>query len=115
MRMNIKLRNIMLLTFLSFQASAIGHDKSLDDAKLKLNACYKNILNRLSYTEQLKLKKAQQQWIIFRDLDCAWAYKAVPFHCLLKRTINRTKQLQETMFFDKKGVYSSIELDPIRT
>ena len=54
---------------------------------------------------------AQRAWIIFRDLDCNWAFAAERLDCLGDRTDNRTKELEQTLFFNIKGRYSSIEID----
>lgn len=95
----IKLLNILLL-MLCF-ANSNAQDEMFRDAELKLNNYYKKILRTLSEKDQIKFKQAQHQWIIFRDLDCKWAYTATPFHCLTNRTKNRIKELQELMLFDE--------------
>lgn len=88
--------------------SADTRPYELDQANKKLNAIYKKIFDNLKSSDQIKLKKAQREWIHFRDLDCAWAFDAEPLDCMIDRTENRAKELENTDFFDKAGNYSSI-------
>lgn len=81
----------------------------LERANKNLNSIYQKILGNLQSSDQIKLKKAQREWIIFRDSDCLWAFSAEPQDCLIDRTESRVKELESTLFFDKKGNYSSIK------
>lgn len=81
----------------------------LDYADKKLNKYYKKIMNKLDTTDRIKLRESQRQWIIFRNLDCQWAFPSKPLDCLIERTNNRLKELKETLFRDTKGNYSEIE------
>jgi uncharacterized protein YecT (DUF1311 family) len=74
-------------------------------ADQRLNDVYQQILHRLTEPEQAKLKRAQHAWIAFRDLDCKWAFAAEPLDCMIDRTENRVRELEQTVFFDKKGAY----------
>lgn len=80
----------------------------LDYSNKKLNLIYKKILSNIPESTLITLKKAQRQWIIFRNLDCKWAYSAEQLDCMIDRTENRTKELEETYFFDQNGNYKSI-------
>jgi uncharacterized protein YecT (DUF1311 family) len=105
---------MIFLIGLSFQVNAVNQDTrpyELAHFDKKLNKCYKKILEKLSPSDQIKLRKAQRQWIVFRDLDCTWSFRGAPFDCMIERTINRTKELKETMFDDTKGNYSSLNFD----
>src|SRR5690242_7383381 len=118
--MNFHYRNKMVVNFFriiflmafSYQSSAVYQDTrpyELMASDEKLNECYKKIFNKLSVTDQSKLKKAQRQWMRYRDLDC----KNEPIDCIIERTDTRTKELQETRFFDKKGNYLSMNCEQL--
>src|SRR4051794_15474543 len=105
------LLSIIFLMLFSLQALSINQDTrpyELEYWDKKLNECYKKIMNELELSDRIKLKKAQRQWIIFRDLDCKWAFSGVALNCAIYRTIERAEELKETDFFDKKGNYVSI-------
>lgn len=70
-----------------------------------LNVVYQRVLNDLPEPEQRKLKSAQRAWVAFRDLDCRWAFPADPVDCMIDRTANRVRELEATLFFDKRGRY----------
>lgn len=106
-----KLISIIFLVFI-FQTDGISQDTrpyELEDSDRRLNEYYKKIINTIRPAEQIKLKKAQRQWIIFRDLDCSWTCGGRLLDCLIDRTDDRIKQLQETYFYDKQGKLLSIE------
>lgn len=108
----VKLLNAAFFMIVAITASAGRQDTrpyELDHANKKLNSIYRIILGKMKFSDQMKLKKAQREWIIFRDLDCTWAYSAEPLDCMIDRTKNRTKELEETTFSDVKGEYISIE------
>lgn len=83
----------------------------LQEEDRKLNIVYKKFLNRLDSTEQDELRKAQRAWIIFRDLDCKWAYSEVPYDCLIDRARNRKNELFSTYFSTEYGRYMSIKYE----
>lgn len=108
----IQFVSVLFLIIVAFHANAVNQDTRPDELSYsdkKLNHFYRKILSRLTPSEQIKFKKAQQQWIIFRDLDCAWAFQAEPLDCLIERTDNRLRELRETIFTDTKGNYTSFE------
>ncbi|MDP3618581.1 MAG: lysozyme inhibitor LprI family protein [Ramlibacter sp.] len=74
----------------------------------KLNDIYIKIMKRLPDADKDKFRKSQRAWIAFRDLDCKWAYGAVPLDCMIDRTHNRIKELEETVFYDAKGRYQVV-------
>lgn len=78
-------------------------------ADQKLNVLYQEILSRLPKAGQSKFTKAQRTWISFRDLDCKWAFDAEPLDCMIDRTENRAKELEQTVFFDAAGVYQRVK------
>ncbi|WP_162263954.1 lysozyme inhibitor LprI family protein [Legionella shakespearei] len=93
-------------------AMSVGGDTRLYELNYvdkKLNNVYKKILKKLPFESRRKLIKSQRQWIVFRDLDCAWAFSAEPVDCLIERTDKRAKELENTTFFDLKGEYISIK------
>ena len=71
-------------------------------ADAKLNATYRNLLARLSAADAVALRKAQRSWIAFRDADCTFGW-AERFDCLIQRTDEREEQLQNSLYFDRKG------------
>ena len=96
----------LFLLFFVLQAIASRQDTRQAEFKYadeKLNVVYKKIISMLQLSDQIKLKKAQQAWIVFRDMDCAWAYGAESVDCLVDRTDRRAKELKQTEFFDKKA------------
>lgn len=113
-RIKIKTLNIIIMLSLSFQTYALHKDTrpyELKYADKKLNQYYKVLLNKLNKKDKNELIKAQRQWITFRDLDCKWPFKIEPIDCMITHTENRLSQFQNTLFFNKKGQYSSIESD----
>ncbi|MES2784876.1 MAG: lysozyme inhibitor LprI family protein [Pseudomonadota bacterium] len=74
----------------------------------KLNAIYTKIMKRLPDADKDKFRKSQRAWIAFRDLDCRWAYGAVPLDCMIDRTHNRITELEETVFYDARGGYQRV-------
>jgi hypothetical protein len=111
---NIKLVSILFLISLTYQVFASNQDTrpyELNDANKRLNDIYKKIIGKLRPTDRAKLKKAQREWIIFRDLDCEWAFSAEPLDCLIDRTEHRVVELDRTEFFNTKNDYLSIETD----
>lgn len=88
---------------------ALGQDTrpfELAAANKRLNSTYQKILSRMAPDEQDKLRKAQRAWLSFRDLDCAWAFSAVPLDCQILRTEERITSLEESFFRDKAGDYT---------
>ena len=81
----------------------------LRKANQKLNDLYQEMLRRLPEVEQPKLKKAQRAWISLRDLDCKWAFGAEPLDCMIDRTENRVRELEQTVFFDSAGAYQRVK------
>lgn len=111
-KFSIKFLSIAFLMNLTFQAYANNQDTrayELAYTDKKLNKYYKKLLAKLHLSDQIKLKKAQRQWIVFRDLDCSWSFKKEPLDCRIERTKNRLEEFQESNFFDTQGRYSSIE------
>lgn len=112
-KMMVALINVVLLMIVVFRVEAVGGDTRPFEFKYAdrtLNMVYKEIFDKLSPDEQVKLKNSQRKWIIFKDLDCAWAYAFEPYNCLIDRTENRTKDLLETYFFDRDHNYISIKI-----
>lgn len=108
------IRLILLIFLYSIALSAIAVQGSTGKAELEyydkqLNLIYRKIYSKLSPDDQRKFKISQREWINFRDKDCTWAFTAVPLECLIDRTDNRIQELSETVFFDSKGNYSTIE------
>lgn len=98
--------NIFFLMLLSSQINASNiKSNAFRYADKELNKSYQKIIKKLDYSDRIKLKQAQRQWIIFRDLDCTWAYKKKPLECFIKRTNNRTKEFQEFSFYSVKTGY----------
>lgn len=92
-------------------ANAIGQDTrnaEFEYADKKLNIIYRKIMFSLNDVEKNKLRRAQRAWIVFRDLDCAWAFDAEPIDCMIDRTDNRTRELKESLFSDIQGRYLSV-------
>lgn len=96
----------IFLILIAFQANSVNQDTRPGEyatVDVQLNKCYKKIMSKLSASDQIKLRKAQRQWIIFRDSDCKWAFSADLFDCLIERTTNRLRELDETLFNDTSG------------
>ncbi len=74
----------------------------------RLNEVYKAVLGVLPPDKQQKLRAAQKAWIAMRDSDCEWAFVDLR-DCVIDRTTNRTKELEETWFMASNGDYSSIQ------
>ena len=109
-----KIKLICMTILMSCSMQVIANDQytrpyELAHANKRLNTTYNKILSKLQQPDQLKLKKAQRAWIVFRNLDCAWAFNAEPLDCMIDRTENRAKELEKTEFFDVKSNYLSIE------
>lgn len=105
-------RYALLSLVLTQPMLAAGQDTrqfELRKADQKLNEVYQGILRRLPAVEQLKFKKAQRAWISFRDLDCKWAFGAEPLDCMIDRTENRARELEQTVFFDATGAYGRVK------
>ena len=83
-------------------------DAELSHYDARLNEVYKAVLSALPSDKQQKLREAQRAWIAMRDNDCGWAFVDSK-DCAIDRTINRTKELEETMFMAGSGDYSSVE------
>lgn len=102
---------LSVLLLLSSGAYALGQDDTrsaeLASYDKKLNQTYQAILRDLSPEQQVQLKEAQRAWLKMRDADCSWAF-VDNRDCLIDRTINRTKELQSSMFTTKAGAYISI-------
>jgi uncharacterized protein YecT (DUF1311 family) len=81
-------------------------------ANRKLDSLYGQILDRLSGAEQDRLKRAQRVWLQFRDLDCKWAFDVEPLDCMIDRTENRVRELEQTSFTDKAGAYKRAKDGP---
>jgi hypothetical protein len=68
------MRLIACFTLLSLTVgSAVAQDtwpSELASANERLNSIYQRVLDRMAPDEQAKLRKAQQAWIAYRDLDC---------------------------------------------
>ena len=110
-KLGVKIIGVGLLMVLALQVVANNQDTrpyEFKDSDMKLNDVYKQIIDRIKPSGQIKLRKAQRSWIIFRDLDCDWAFNAVPYDCLIERTDTRTKELKETYFSDINHHYISI-------
>ena len=111
-KISAKIIILMLLMTSAFQVVANEQDTGLAEFKgsnRKLNDVYKQIIDRITPSEQIKLRKSQRAWIIFRDLDCEWASPGNILACMMDRTEIRTKELSEAYFFDMNHNYTSIE------
>ncbi len=107
-----KILGVMLIFIFSLNANAIIDDTrpyELQYANEKLNILYNRIYKSLKDSEKKKLRNAQRQWIIFRDLDCKWAFRSSPLDCLIDRTDNRVRELKATLFSNIKGEYITID------
>ena len=101
-----------VLIFSCCESSAADQDtrpSELAYTDNKLNILYKKILSNLDVAGKSKLKKAQKAWVIFRNLDCEWAFAAEHLDCLIDRTDNRVEELKNTYFFDKEGSYGAVK------
>lgn len=105
----MKLFGYVFLAFALVHVSLAGAQDTrkfeLRTSDEKLNQLYQEILRRLPAEEQPKLRKAQRAWITFRDLDCKWAFGAEQLDCMIDRTENRLRELDQTVFFDSTGAY----------
>lgn len=81
--------------------ACVGAEMKIQDAAL--NAAYRDALTRLNPRQQGKLRTAQRAWLAFRDADCAAHYDedwgslstiSANF-CVLRRTVERTIELEE--------------------
>ena len=96
--LGVKLVVMVFLMVLATQATANDKDIKVYELKYfdgKLNSLYKQIHSRLEPSDQIKLKNSQRAWIIFRNLDCTWAFPAEPIDCMIDRTYNRVEELQD--------------------
>lgn len=106
-----KLAVILLIASIASARSTAAQDTraaELAAANQKLNDVFKKISGKLNAEERAKLIKAQRAWLVFRDLDCSWAFRAEPLDCLIDRTTNRTNELETTAFRDANGRYGLI-------
>ena len=98
------LSSFIFLLICSINSVAVGlqdtRPAELESANTKLNSIYQKIIGVLNDKERLKLRKAQRSWLAFRDQDCAWWVWAEPLECLIDRTENRTKELEETFLYE---------------
>lgn len=75
----------------------------LETQDAALNAAYRDALTRLNQRQQGKLRTAQRAWLAFRDADCAahhdedWGSLSTisANFCVLRRTVERTIELEE--------------------
>lgn len=107
-----KLAVILLFASIAPAGFAAAQDTravELVAADQKLNDVFKKISVKLNAEERAKLTKAQRAWLVFRDLDCSWAFRAEPLDCLIDRTANRTNELETTVFRDVNGRYGLIK------
>lgn len=74
-----------------------------ETADRELNKVYRIIIGRLARDDAERLRQAQRLWISFRDADCLWGWGHKP-DCMIARTDERTRQLQESTLFDRNGV-----------
>jgi uncharacterized protein YecT (DUF1311 family) len=77
-------------------------DADYQAADAKLNAAYKDLVNRNDQASNKLLQTAQRAWIAFRDAECAYStaeseggsiHPMEVSQCLTKLTTERTKQL----------------------
>jgi uncharacterized protein YecT (DUF1311 family) len=81
--------------------ACVGAEMKIQDAAL--NAAYRDALTRLNPRQQGKLRTAQRAWLAFRDADCAahhdedWGSLSTisANFCVLRRTVERTIELEE--------------------
>lgn len=114
MYLNLQKKIVIMFFLISIALCANANNQDtrpyeLESSNNRLNKVYKKILDRLQPDEQIKLRKSQRAWIIFRDLDCKWAFSAEPLDCLVDRTDNRANELENTVFSDLKNNYGAIE------
>ncbi|MBB3117704.1 lysozyme inhibitor LprI family protein [Pseudoduganella violacea] len=107
--------NAIVVAMLGLAAAVSAFAQSTRDAELrsadkKLNEVYAKVSGRMEAGERAKLQKAQRVWLQFRDMDCKWAFPAEPVDCLVNRTNNRKKELEQSLFFDTQGKYTSLEI-----
>lgn len=110
-------RQVILSFFLVMSAAAgVSFAAGVDDtrpaefkqADAQLNVVYRKLMTELRPTERETLKAAQQAWLKFRDADCKWAFSAEHLDCMIDRTLNRTKELQGTLFEAVDGKYREV-------
>lgn len=79
-------------------------NNELNIADKELNRVYSTFKVKLEEANRERLRKTQLVWIRSRDSDCEFeaesvgsgsAYQAVNLSCLIKKTRQRTKQLEE--------------------
>lgn len=98
----IKILSLLLFATLSNQANSIDQQIRINELRIvdqQLNVYYQKIMRYLDSSEQIKFKKAQRHWIVFRDLDCTWAFKKDPYMCLVERTRDRLREFQANSFY----------------
>lgn len=98
----VKKKSILLLVIFSYHGLSFAEKEKIEELKYadkQLNVHYQRIISRLRPYERPKLRKAQNQWILFRDLDCGWAFKQEPAVCLLERTKARTRDFEEDSYY----------------
>lgn len=79
----------------------VGAELEIQDAAL--NAAWRNLTAGLNARQKANLLKAQRAWIAFRDADCAarydpdWGSMSTinANFCMLRRTVERTIELEE--------------------
>ena len=100
------------LATISVMAFAIGVDDTrpaeFKEADVQLNMVYRKLMNELRPDYREKLKAGQQAWLKFRDIDCKWAFPAELLDCMIDRTMNRTKELQGSLFEAVDGKYREV-------
>ena len=104
--MFLAVASILLVCTADLRAQST-RDAELNSSDAELNKIYKAIMMKLDKDGQAKLKAAQLAWIKFRDLDCKWAFTDTR-DCLMDRTEHRTKELEETWFFDASKEYKQV-------
>ncbi len=79
----------------------VGAELAIQDAAL--NTAYRSLTATFNTRQKANLQKAQRAWIAFRDADCAARYDPDwgslstinANFCLLRRTVERTIELEE--------------------
>ena len=74
----------------------------MDEADGELNQTYRELMTKLSRSDQIALRKAERAWLSFREADCAFGWFDRR-DCMIVRTYEREKQLRKSEFRGSDG------------
>jgi len=91
---------------LSTHAMLQCEDKALQRYDRQLNIAYQKLMRTLPLEERIRLKKAEQAWMVYRDLECHFegfemrdgSGEALLIQgCLIAKTRSRLKELRQML------------------